>query len=142
LQHSYEETTAQFSPAPPLEAPRWLAYTSYETGRYEVYVRDFPDGRHKWQVSHQGGVQPHWRRDGRELFYLTLDGTMMSVNLNGGTTFEFGPSEPLFRKDLPFLPRYTIWMNQYAVSRDGQRFLLNCPVQETARGAITAVIPW
>ena len=142
LQHSYEETTAQFSPAQPLEAPRWLAYTSYETGRYEVYVRDFPDGRHKWQVSHQGGVQPHWRRDGRELFYLTLDGTMMSVNLNGGTTFEFGPSEPLFRKDLPFLPRYTIWMNQYAVSRDGQRFLLNCPVQETARGAITAVIPW
>src|SRR5215831_141823 len=142
LQHSYEETTAQFSPAQPREAPRWLAYTSYETGRYEVYVRDFPDGRHKWQVSHQGGVQAHLRRDGRELFYLTLDGTMMSVNLNPVTTFEFGPSEPLFRKDLPFLPRYTIWMNQYAVSRDGQRFLLNCPVQETARGAITAVIPW
>jgi eukaryotic-like serine/threonine-protein kinase len=142
LQHSYEETTAQFSPAQPGEVPRWIAYTSYETGRYEVYVRDFPNGRHKWQVSHQGGVQPHWRRDGRELFYLTVDGTMMSVTLNPGTTFEFGLSEPLFKKDLRFLPRYTIWMNQYAVSRDGQRFLLNCPIQETAHRAITAVIPW
>ncbi len=84
LQHSYQEFTAQFSPADAGESPRWLAYTSNETGRYEVYVRDFPDGRHKWQVSNQGGLQPHWRRDGRELFYLKLDGTLMSVAVNPG----------------------------------------------------------
>jgi Tol biopolymer transport system component len=142
LQHSYQEFTAQFSPADAGESPRWLAYTSNETGRYEVYVRDFPDGRHKWQVSNQGGLQPHWRRDGRELFYLTLDGTLMSVSVNPGPDFEFGASQPLFRTGLRFLTLYTIWMNQYAVSRDGQRFLLNRSLPETAHGAITAVIPW
>jgi Tol biopolymer transport system component len=142
LQHSYQEFTAQFSPADAGESPRWLAYTSNETGRYEVYVRDFPDGRHKWQVSNQGGLQPHWRRDGRELFYLTLDGTLMSVSVNPGPDFEFGASQPLFRTGLRFLTLYTIWMNQYAVSRNGQRFLLNRSLPETAHGAITAVIPW
>jgi Tol biopolymer transport system component len=142
LQHSYEELSAHFSPTDGVEAPRWLAYTSHETGRYEVYVRDFPDGLHKWQVSSQGGVQPHWRRDGRELFYLTLDGTLMSVTLNPGPTFELETSEPLFMAGLRFLPRYSIWMNQYAVSSDGQRFLLNCGLPEATQGAITAVIPW
>jgi Tol biopolymer transport system component len=142
LQHSYEEHSAQFSPAEGSEAPRWLAYTSHETGRYEVYVRDFPDGRHKWQVSSHGGVQPHWRRDGRELFYLKLDGTLMSVAVNPGPSFELGASQPLFTTGLRFLTRYTIWMNQYDVSRDGQRFLLNHSLPEAAHGAITAVIPW
>lgn len=142
LQHSYQEFTAQFSPADAGESPRWLAYTSNETGRYEVYVRDFPEGRHKWQVSNQGGLQPHWRRDGRELFYLTLDGTLMSVSVNPGPDFEFGASQTLFRTGLRFLTLYTIWMNQYAVSRDGQRFLLNRSLPQTAHCAITAVIPW
>jgi Tol biopolymer transport system component len=143
LQHSHEESGAQFSPTDRGEAPRWLAYTSHETGRYEVYVRDFPEGRHKWQVSNQGGMQPHWRRDGHELSYLTLDGTLISVPVNPGPTFEFGASEPLFITGFRFLPgRYSIWMNQYAVSRDGQRFLLNRGLPEADQGAITAVIPW
>jgi eukaryotic-like serine/threonine-protein kinase len=142
LQHSYQEFSAQFSPTDGGEAPRWLAYTSNETGRYEVYVRDFPDGRNKWQVSSQGGLQPHWRRDGRELFYLTLDGTLMSVAVNPGPDFEFGASQPLFTTGLRFLTQYTIWMNQYAVSRDGQRFLLNRSLPQAAHDPITAVIPW
>jgi Tol biopolymer transport system component len=141
LQHSCQEFSAQFSPAGG-EAPRWLAYTSNETGRYEVYVRDFPEGRHKWQVSNQGGLQPHWRRDGRELFYIKLDGTLMSVAVNPGPSFEFGASQPLFTTGLRFLTPYTIWMNQYAISRDGQRFLLNRCFPGAAHGAITAVIPW
>jgi Tol biopolymer transport system component len=142
LQHSYEEHSAQFSPAEPGEPPRWLAYASHETGRLEVYVRDFPDGRHKWQVSNQGGLQPHWRRDGRELFYLRLDGTMMSVAVNPGSDFEFGTEQPLFATGLRFLTLYTSWMNQYSVSRDGQRFLLNRSLPDATQGAITAVIPW
>ena len=142
LHHSYEEHSAQFSPAEGNSAPRWLAYASHETGRYEVYVRDFPDGRHKWQVSSQGGVQPHWRRDGRELFYVRLDGTLMSVAVNPGPTFEFGAAQTLFIVG-PWVPtRYTIWMNQYAVARDGERFLLNRPLPDATQGAITAVIPW
>jgi len=142
LNHSYEEFTAQFSPTGGTDAPRWIAYASRETGRYEVCVRDFPQGRHKWQVSNQGGLQPHWRRDGRELFYLSLDGTIMSVAVTPGPAFQFGPPEPLFTKEFRFMPRYAVWMNQYAVLRDGQRFLLNCAIRDAGQGAITAVIPW
>jgi Tol biopolymer transport system component len=142
LKHSYEEHSGQFSLAEGNEAPRWLAYASHETGQYEVYVRDFPDGRRKWQVSSQGGAQPHWRRDGRELFYLKLDGTLMSVPLHRGSGFEFGTEQPLFATGLRFLTMYTISMNQYSVSRDGQRFLLNRHLPEASQGAITAVIPW
>jgi Tol biopolymer transport system component len=140
LQHSCNEFSAQFSPAAGDE--RWIAYTSNETGRHEVYVRDFPDGRHKWQVSNHGGLQPHWRGDGRELFYLALHGMMMSVTLNPGPPIQLGVPEQLFMTALRFLGRNRVWMNQYAVSRDGQQFLLNCPLPETAQSAITAVIPW
>jgi eukaryotic-like serine/threonine-protein kinase len=147
LQHSCNEFSAQFSPADGGEAPRWIAYASNETGRSEIYVRDFPSGGHKWQVSSQGGVQPHWRGDGRELVYLSLDGMLMSVvvDLAGDAqsdTFEFGPPQPLFATGLRFLTRYAVWMNQYSGSRDGQRFLVNRPVLEATQGAITAVIPW
>jgi hypothetical protein len=144
LQHSYEEFGAQFSPADAEKGPQWLAYTSYETGRYEVSVRDFPDGRHKWQVSSQGGLQPHWRGDGRELFYLTLDGTLMAVRLKPGPAFEIEAPERLFATGLRLSTHSSIyiWMNQYAVSRDGQRFLLNRTFPEATQDAITAVIPW
>jgi Tol biopolymer transport system component len=142
VQHFYEEHSAQFSPADDGEAPSWLAYSSHETGRHEIYVRDFPGGSHKWQVSSQGGAQPHWRRDGRELFYLRLDGTLMSVPVNLGSGFDFGAAHPLFSTGLRYLTRYTIWMNQYSVSRDGQRFLLNRHLADATQGAITAVIPW
>ena len=142
LQHSYHEFSAQFAPATTNEPPRWIAYASSETGRYEMYVRDFPGGSHKWQVSSQGGLLPHWRRDGRELFYLRPDGTLMSVSVNPGSAFEFGAEQPLFQTGLRFLTQYTTWMNQYGVSRDGQRFLLNRSLTDSAQGALTAVIPW
>jgi Tol biopolymer transport system component len=142
LQHSHAEFSAHFSPGTEGEPPHWLAYMSNETGRYEVYVRDFPTGNYKWQISNQGGLHPQWRSDGRELFYVTLDGTLMTVAVTPGPTFEFGAPKRLFETGLLFLPQYKIWMDQYAVSRDGQRFLLNRRVAEAAAGAITAVIPW
>ena len=77
LQHSYEEFSAYFSLAAGGGAPRWIAHTSKETGREEVYVRDFPGGTHKSQVSNHGGLLPHWRRDGRELFFLTPEGSII-----------------------------------------------------------------
>jgi eukaryotic-like serine/threonine-protein kinase len=142
LQHSHGEFSAHFSPANEGKPPHWLAYMSNETGRYEVYVRDFPTGNYKWQISNQGGLHPQWRSDGRELFYVTLDGTLMAVAVTAGPTFEFGAPQRLFETGLLFLPQYKIWMDQYAVSRDGHRFLLNRRVAEAAAGAITAVIPW
>ncbi|MGB6944515.1 MAG: hypothetical protein WBE37_19105 [Bryobacteraceae bacterium] len=141
-QQSQHDFSAHFSPTSEREPPRWLAYMSNESGRYEVYVRNFPDGNHKWQISNQGGLHPQWRSDGREFFYLTLNGTLMAVPVNPGPTFEFGAPQPLFETGTRFSSHYRIWMDQYAVSRDGQRFLINRPVAETAAGAITAVIPW
>ena len=142
LQHSYAEASACFSPADEGEAPRWIAYMSTETGRSEVYVVDFPAGHQKWQISNQGGLLPRWRRDGRELFYLTLDGTLTAVPVNLGATFEFGAPRALFATKVLFTPNYKTWMNQYAVARDGQRFLLNRSVSENTPDSITAVVPW
>jgi Tol biopolymer transport system component len=141
LQHAYNEANAYFSPDG-TDGRRWVAYASAETGRDEVYVREFPDGAHKWQVSNQGGLMPHWRRDGRELFYLTPDGILMAVPIQLGATCEVGPSRTLFGTGVQFMPGYKAWMNQYAVARDGQRFLFNRPVPDTVPRAITAVIPW
>ena len=142
LQHSYSEACACFSPGDGEESPRWIGYTSDETGRDEVYVRDFPEGSHKWQVSNRGGLMPHWRRDARELFYLTPDGTLMGVAVNRGATFEIGAPQALFRTDQRLMPQYKTWMNQYSVARDGQRFLFNHPLSEAVPSAITVVIPW
>jgi Tol biopolymer transport system component len=141
FQHSYEEGSAYFSPANAGQAPRWIAYTSEETGRSEVYVREFPPGTRKWQVSNQGGLLPHWRRDGRELFYLSPDGTLMAVAVNPSAKFEFGTPQALFATG--FRPTLlNIWQNQYAVSADGQRFLLDRRLPENPPSVITAVIPW
>lgn len=141
FQHSYEEGSVYFSPASAGQTPRWVAYTSEETGRSEVYVREFPPGTRKWQVSNQGGLLPHWRRDGRELFYLAPDGTLMAVLVNPSGKFEFGVPRALFATG--FRPTLlNIWQNQYAVSADGQRFLLDRRLPENPPNAITAVIPW
>jgi serine/threonine protein kinase len=75
---------------------RWVAYASNDSGRYEVYVRSFPAGNGQWQVSTNGGVQPRWRRDGKELFYLALDRKLMAVPVRGVSTLEFGAGVPLF----------------------------------------------
>ncbi len=140
LEHPHEELSAYFSPANGAAAPRWIAYTSNETGREEVYVRDFPGDSHKWQVSNQGGLLPHWRRDGRELFYLTPDGTLMAVAVKPTDAFEFGAPQALFETSLQ-RTTVQIIMNHYAVARDGQRFLFNRRIPETASASITAVIP-
>jgi eukaryotic-like serine/threonine-protein kinase len=138
LRHSYEEFGGSFSPAARGNAPRWIAYTSSETGRYEVYVRDFPGGDQKWQVSPHGGWQPHWRGDGRELFYVALDGTLVAAPITLGSSFQSG-IPPLFATGLEVTPMQIV-INQYAVSRDGQRFLLNRRVSETTPGALTAIV--
>jgi eukaryotic-like serine/threonine-protein kinase len=71
---------------------QWVAFNSDESGRWEVYVAAFPDFTSKRQISAAGGVQPHWRGDGRELFFLGLDGSMMSARWVPGT--EHAPAAP------------------------------------------------
>jgi serine/threonine protein kinase/Tol biopolymer transport system component len=98
---------------------RWVAFNSDESGRWEVYVASFPGFTSKQQLSGQGGVQPQWRADGRELFYLALDGTMMSVGVEPDRELVARTPSPLFPTRVvpnPNLP-------QYAVTPDGKRFL-------------------
>ena len=98
-QREFNEGEAQFSPESGTGAPHWVAYTSDETGRPEVYVREFPFNAEsdKWPVSKAGGTNPRWRRDGKELFFAAADGTVMSVEVALGATFRAGEPKALFQ---------------------------------------------
>jgi dipeptidyl aminopeptidase/acylaminoacyl peptidase len=130
LHTPFSELFAQISPD-----GKWLAYASNETGRTEIYVRSFPNGSGKWQISTSGGAVPRWRHDGGELFYMSQTSggkiTAVSVRANG-STLEVGTPKELF--DSPFVnlghtsaaPGAADY-HGYAVSADGQRFLIPHP---------------
>jgi Tol biopolymer transport system component len=141
LQQRHNVLSASFSPCEVGKPPRWIAYSSNETGRFEVYVRDFPAGDRKWQVSTGGGWLPRWRADGRELFYLTPGGSLMATGIRPGSTFQFDTPRALFETGL-LIASTQLLMNQYAISRDGLRFLMNRRLPEPSAGAITAIVPW
>src|SRR5262245_24887589 len=141
LHMSFQESHGQVSPN-----GKWLAYYSNETGRTEVYVQSFPQGTGKWQVSTNGGVFPRWRRDGRELFYMSqaLHGKMMAVDVkSSGSAFEATAPKELF--DPVYLnlshagPYHT-----YAVSPDGQRFLIprSPSTDQQTTAPIVVVLNW
>jgi dipeptidyl aminopeptidase/acylaminoacyl peptidase len=113
---------------------RLIAYQSDETGEMEVYVAPFPRMVPPRQVSVGGGVQPLWRQDGRELFYLTPNGTLMSVGIRTGPAFEADTPKPLFRTNLVPADGWA----QYSVTPDGQRFL----VKEPGRQFFTVLQNW
>lgn len=137
LTSSFVEAQAQVSPD-----GRWMAYVSDESGRHEVYVRAFPAGTEKWRVSSNGGLDPRWRRDGRELFYLSLDRTLMSVAIRVEPTVGIGATTPLFKTRMSALVSMLYYRNQYDVTRDGQRFVINQPSAETAPSPMTVVVNW
>jgi Tol biopolymer transport system component len=122
---------------------RWLAYTSNESGRNEVYVRPFPSGDAKTQISIEGGLEPVWRSDGRELFYLAANRDLMAVPLKTGSSIETGTATRLFATGMSSATvLMTVTRNQYDVSADGQRFLIN---QQTAAGPglpLNVVVNW
>jgi hypothetical protein len=96
-----------------------VAFNTDESGRWETYVAALPAFTSKRQISSGGGVQPQWRADGRELFFLAPDGSMMSVRVEARTEFTVSPPARLFSTRItpePFSP-------QYGVTADGQRFL-------------------
>jgi serine/threonine-protein kinase len=117
---------------------RWLAYESNETGQYEIYVRPFQgaDGA-RWQVSNTGGVKPTWGRNGRELFYQTIDGTMMVVSIQPGEVFVTSPPRKLF-DGAYYPPRGPNLLNEraYDVAPDGQRFLMIKELPSDAPGFV------
>ena len=103
---------------------KWVAYASNESGAWEIYVTTFPSAAGKWQVSREGGTEPRWRADGKELFYIGQTGTLMAVPVEAGGTFSSGAPAPLFqirgRAPISSTDLFT-----YDVTKDGQRFLVN-----------------
>jgi eukaryotic-like serine/threonine-protein kinase len=127
---------------------RWLAYSSNDSGRYEVYVQPFGAGATapataaagKWQISGGGGVQPVWNNDGKELFYVTPDRKLMAVQLAANRSmFSRGTSRELF--SVRFNPQATGNPN-YAVSPDGKRFLIANELAEADQPPLTVVVNW
>ena len=116
---------------------RWIAYSSNQSGRGEIYVKAFPgEGSQPIPVSTLGGREPAWRRDGRELFYTAADGNLTAVSVKlGGATAEFGAPQSLFRAP-PSGPQ----RRNYEVSPDGQRFLVTRTTPGSA--TITVVTNW
>jgi dipeptidyl aminopeptidase/acylaminoacyl peptidase len=134
----FTERDAQFSPD-----VRWVAYQSDESGRNEIYAQPFPGPGGKWQVSNAGGTQPRWRRDGKEIFYLSPDGRLMSAAVEtapGSPTFKASPPVELFATSV--LGISVPNRQQYAVSADGQRFLLNVPAENASVSPITVILNW
>lgn len=117
---------------------KWLAYNSNESGTWQVYVVSFPGADQKRQISVNGGVQPRWRRDVKELYYLDLDGKMIAVDITTGSRIEPGIPRVLFDTNSAPTPNNA----EYAVTPDGQRFLVRQPVAETAPTPITVVVNW
>ena len=119
---------------------RWLAYTSDESGTLDVYVRPFPGGAEKWAVSTRGGSEPQWRGDGKELFYLGADRTLMSVPIAAGASFEAGVPKALFETRVGAInPEFR---HNYAASKDGNRFLINTVPDGASSPPITVVLNW
>jgi hypothetical protein len=116
---------------------RLVAYTSNESGRFEVYVETFPRSDRKWSVSTNGGYEPRWRADGREIYYLSEDRKLTAVSVGAGPSF--GIPQTLFQTRAS--SGVTANRTHYVPSRDGQRFLINMAADAVA-SPITIVLNW
>jgi Tol biopolymer transport system component len=140
LQSPFNETQGQFSPD-----GHWIAYTSDESGRQEVYVRPFPPEAGKWKISISGGQFPRWRHDGKEVFYLAPERKLMAVpvkaDVGARPMFEAAAPQTLFEARIPSI---TPGFNQfvYAVAADGKRLLVNTTRSDIVETPLTVVVNW
>lgn len=120
---------------------KWMAYTSDESGRREVYVRAFPSGQNLTSISLAGGEAPRWSADGRELFFVAADGRMNAVPVkSAGSTFEPGTPVPLFNANLVRSPNEPLI--DYDVSSDGKRFLITTAAQGPTSATLNLISNW
>lgn len=129
LQTPFTEGGARFSPD-----GRWVAFMSNESGQYELYIARFENPREKWRISSAGGYSPRWRRDGKELFYITADNRLMSVSVRPGKTFESDNPTALFKLGNS--------RSGYDVTADGKRFLFSTPVTQSQSSPFAVVANW
>jgi serine/threonine protein kinase len=140
LKTPFDERDGQFS-----RDGKWIAYESNESGRFEIYVRPFPGPGERVQVSTDGGAQPRWNENGKELFYLSLDSKMMGAPVKfspDGHSLQTETPAVLFPVRIAFGPLPGVNNQQYAVSSDGQRFLVNLEAGESATSPITLILNW
>jgi Tol biopolymer transport system component len=130
LQSEFIDRNGQFSPD-----GRWVAYVSDESGRLEIYVVPFPGPGGKWQVSPNGGSGPQWSADGRELFYISPDRELMTVEVKSGAEFQVSSPKPLFSLS----PSSAV--SAFEASPDGKRFLQGVP-REAPGPPVTLVLNW
>jgi Tol biopolymer transport system component len=138
IESPFDKAQARISPD-----GRWITYITNDSGTYQVVVQSFPDPNGgKWQITAQGGIEPKWRHDGRELYYLAFDGKLMAVPINVDSTFHAGTPAVLFQTPLSInrgaIPRD----RRYDVAPDG-RFLIATPVAAaTQTPVVTVVVNW
>jgi len=131
VQTEFTETLGTFSPD-----GRWIAYTSNETGQPNVYVQPFLRAGGKYRISPNGGRNPHWRADGKELFYLAADGAMTVVTIDLTDAVAAGLPTTLF-------PAGAVSANQaFSVTKDGKRFLVSTRPQDAAATPLTVIVNW
>jgi eukaryotic-like serine/threonine-protein kinase len=135
LRTRFNESVPRFSPD-----GRWLAYISDESGRNEIYVQPYPGPGGKWQITTEGGTEPVWNPNGRELFYRS-DDKMMAVDIATQPGFAAGKPRVLFKG--PYEPT-PLTIANYDVSPDGQRFLMLKPSEQAqaAPTQINVVLNW
>ena len=136
LQTRFNEDNPMFSPN-----GQWIAYDSNETGSTEVYVKAFPAAGGPKKVSSGGGTQPMWGSEGRELFFLTLDGTLMAAKVTTEGRFEFDVPKPLFPTGVIFGGTNS-YRRQYAVTKDGREFIVVVPDRRASSSLITVFVNW
>jgi dipeptidyl aminopeptidase/acylaminoacyl peptidase len=117
---------------------RYVAYTSNESGRNEIYVQSYPGPGRTWQISTAGGLDAHWRSDGKELYYRGLDQKLMAVEIRGGDALEPGLPQALFQGRVTTGPAST----KYLPDRTGQKFLFVAPLGREAMTPTTVVLNW
>ncbi|MGH8248792.1 MAG: hypothetical protein ACREUU_20475, partial [Gammaproteobacteria bacterium] len=131
----FNEADGQFRPV--AGDRRWIAYSSDESGRDEIFVRRFPDSGAKWQVSSDGGSYPRWRADGNEIFFMSADGKLMAAGVRDrdGALDLDSPRAlfPIFPQGLP---------HPYDVAPDGRRFLVLTPAEDGRSQDLTVVLNW
>jgi Tol biopolymer transport system component len=122
---------------------RWLAYVSTESGRFEVYVEPFRRRGERLRVSDNGGGQPRWRGDGKELFYLTLSGAIASVSVReAGSALELGAPTTLATADQLSAVVQPSDYDDWDVTPDGQRFLVKVSASSAERQGTHVLIDW
>jgi hypothetical protein len=127
--------SGRFSPEP---NPRWVAYESDESGRFEVYIDAFPEPRNPVRISTGGGRHPEWGPDGRELFYVSPDLMLMEVSLKtGGDSVEASTPRDLFA-----LSVFDNGFSPYEVGRDDQRFLVRALPDRQVSQPLALVSNW